>query len=78
MRVRGNDESLKVGENQFHWLALLRGRRWQRLAQVTRLHARQDRPAFRVSQIIGDPIDHRVSVPPEFIGRHVGDCSRFG
>ena len=52
----GQDDPLEVREDGVELFALLRGARRERAANLTGANAREDRKAFRVVEVIGDPV----------------------
>jgi hypothetical protein len=68
VRQPGHENAFEIGDDPLERLSLLRRRGRQRLTDVTRRDARQNRVALGIGQVRGDPVDQRVAVGAELFG----------
>ena len=71
MRQPGKHDIVEVGEKAIEWLRLLRSCVRDHCCDLAGLHVREHRELLDVFEVVRHPIDDRVAVPSEFIGRHV-------
>jgi hypothetical protein len=76
VRQAGDDDALEVREDVVERFAMLRRARGQRASHVARRHARQDRIAFGLGEVIGEPVDDAVAFAAEGLRIHVARGAR--
>ena len=80
MRDAGHEDGIEVGEHRVERFTVLGRLGRQPGPDLARRDRRQHREGFEPFVVAGDPLDHLVAVPAEFVRRHVrahgvGVCS---
>ena len=66
-------QTIDVGENSFHRLALRRWRRGQLCFEIAGLDLGQHGKFFDALKVVRDPIDDLMTEATELFGRHVAE-----
>jgi hypothetical protein len=65
VRQAWHEHALEVGHDRVEGFRVFRRARRERGGDVSRRGSRQDRVAFNVIEVVGNPLDQLVAVPPE-------------